>query len=77
MGNYTLGPNAVLPTGMAANTRSPLGVHDYMKSMGIGHLTAKGYAKLAPVAEKFARYEGFDAHANAVSSLRADAFERG
>lgn len=77
VGNYTLGPNAVLPTGAAANTRSPLSVHDYMKTMGIGHLTAKGYAKLAPVAEKFARYEGFDAHANAVSSLRADAFEQG
>lgn len=72
--NYTLGPNAVLPTGGAAHTRSPLSVHDYMKTIGIGHITAKGYPALAPVAEKFARYEGFDAHANAVSHLRARAF---
>ena len=72
--NYTLGPNAVLPTGAAARTRSPLSVHDFMKTIGIGHITAKGYGRLAPVAEKFARYEGFDAHANAVSDLRKRAF---
>ncbi|MEM1401280.1 MAG: histidinol dehydrogenase, partial [Pseudomonadota bacterium] len=72
--NYLLGPNAVLPTGAAATTRSALSVFDYVKLIGLGHMTAKGYAKLAPYAYKFARYEGFDAHANAVSDLRDKAF---
>lgn len=74
IGNFTLGPNAVLPTNAAALTHSPLGVHDYLKLVSIGHVTKKGYDRLAPYANKFARYEGFDAHANAVSDLRAKAF---
>lgn len=77
IGNFTLGPNAVLPTNAAARTFSPLGVHDYLKAVSIGHVTKKGYDLLAPYAYKFARYEGFDAHANAVSELRTKAFEGG
>ena len=74
IGNYTLGPNAVLPTNATAHTRSPLGVHDYLKLVSIGYVTEKGYAKLAPYARDMARYEGFDAHANAVSDMRTTAF---
>ncbi|MEM9048082.1 MAG: histidinol dehydrogenase [Pseudomonadota bacterium] len=70
IGNFVLGPNAVLPTNMAARTHSPLSVFDYLKRTSVGYVTAKGYAELAPVAKKFAEYEGFDAHANAVSALR-------
>lgn len=75
IGNFALGPNAVLPTNAAALTRSALSVHDYLKTIAIGHVTRKGYDRLAPYAYKFARYEGFDAHANAVSELRTRAFE--
>ena len=70
IGNFVLGPNAVLPTGRAARTASPLSVFDYLKRTSVGYVTAEGYASLAPVAKKFAEYEGFDAHANAVSDLR-------
>ena len=70
IGNFVLGPNAVLPTGMAARTASPLSVFDYLKRTSVGYLTAEGYGSLAPMARKFAEYEGFDAHANAVSDLR-------
>ena len=70
LGNFALGPNAVLPTNMAARTRSALSVHDYMKTISIGHITAKGYATLQPHAHRFALYEGFDGHANAVSPAR-------
>ena len=70
IGNFVLGPNAVLPTGMAARTASPLGVFDYLKRTSVGYVTAEGYETLAPVARKFAEYEGFDAHANAVSEMR-------
>ena len=70
IGNFVLGPNAVLPTGMAARTASPLGVFDYLKRTSVGYVTDEGYRTLAPVARQFAEYEGFDAHANAVSDLR-------
>lgn len=70
IGNFVLGPNAVLPTGMAARTASPLSVFDYLKRTSVGYVTEEGYRTLAPMAKKFAEYEGFDAHANAVSELR-------
>ncbi|HEY2111072.1 MAG TPA: histidinol dehydrogenase [Dongiaceae bacterium] len=70
LGNFVLGPNAVLPTSGAARTVSPLSVHDYMKRSGVGYVTAAGYPLLAPTAETLARYEGFEGHANAVSEWR-------
>ncbi len=70
LGNFVLGPNAVLPTSGAARTVSPLSVHDYMKRSGVGYVTAAGYPLLAPTAETLARYEGFEGHANAVSDWR-------
>lgn len=68
--NYMMGPNCVLPTSGAAHTHSPLGVRDFLKSTSVGHMTAGGYAEMAPLTHRFATYEGFDAHANAVSTLR-------
>jgi histidinol dehydrogenase len=70
LGNFVLGPNAVLPTSGAARTVSPLSVHDFMKRTGVGYVTAAGYPSLAPTAETLARYEGFEGHANAVSNWR-------
>ncbi|MEM9224586.1 MAG: histidinol dehydrogenase [Pseudomonadota bacterium] len=77
LGNYALGPNAVLPTNAAAMTRSPLGVHDYLKLTSIAHVSKDGYDSLAKKVHCFATYEGFDAHANAVSNLRTAAFKEG
>ena len=71
--NYMMGPNCVLPTSAAARTHSPLGVHDFMKTCSVGHMTAKGYTEMAPHTHRFATYEGFDGHANAVSELRGQA----
>ncbi len=68
--NYMMGPNCVLPTGGGAHTWSPLNVGDFMKSQSIGHMTEGGYREMAPHTHRFATYEGFDAHANAVSELR-------
>ena len=70
LGNFVLGPNAVLPTSGAARTVSALSVHDFMKRSGVGYVTPAGYETLAPMAETLARYEGFEGHANAVSSWR-------
>ncbi len=70
LGNFILGPNAVLPTGRHARTASPLSVFDYMKRISVGYVTKNGYDGLAADARRLAIYEGFDAHARAVSPLR-------
>ena len=77
LGNFVLGPNAVLPTGRAARTASPLSVFDYLKRTSIGYVTKAGYPQLAAHAHTLAVYEGFEAHANAVSSLRDEALAEG
>ena len=71
--NFLLGPNAILPTGGAARTASPLSVFDFMKRSSVGYVTAGGYPELAAHTRVLARYEGFDGHANAVSELREQA----
>ena len=70
LGNFVLGPNAVLPTSGWARTFSPLSTFDYMKRTGIGYVTSAGYPELARHARVLATYEGFDGHANAVSEIR-------
>jgi histidinol dehydrogenase len=75
--NYMMGPNCVLPTSGAAHTHSPLGVHSFLKSCSIGHMTRTGFNEMAPHTHRFATYEGFDAHANAVSDLRKKAMGNG
>jgi histidinol dehydrogenase len=70
LGNYLLGPNAVLPTGGRARTASPLSVFDYMKRSSVAYVTKDGYPKVAEDARRLAAYEGFDGHARAVSPVR-------
>lgn len=76
LGNFVLGPDAVLPTNRASITHSPLSVFDFMKRTSVGYVTAAAYPELARHARVLARYEGFDAHENAISPLR-DALLRG
>jgi histidinol dehydrogenase len=76
LGNFVLGPNAVLPTSGQARTCSPLSVFDFMKRSSIGYVTASAYPGLARHAKVLATYEGFDGHANAVSDLREQALRR-
>lgn len=73
--NYMMGPNCVLPTSGGALIHSPLGVRDFLKTASIGHMTRTGFDEMAPHTHRFATYEGFDAHANAVSTLRTVEFE--
>jgi len=70
LGNFCLGPNAVLPTSRWARTYGPLSVTDFLKRSSIGYVTAKAYDELARNAGILAAYEGFSAHGNAVSSMR-------
>lgn len=71
--NYMMGPNCVLPTSGWAKSHSALGVRDYLKFSTIGQMTRSGFDEMAPHTHRFATYEGFDAHANAVSGLRLSA----
>jgi len=70
LANFVVGPSHVLPTGGWAKTFSALSVHDFMKRTSIVEVTRAAYAAHAKHAGVIARYEGFDAHANAVSKLR-------
>ena len=66
IGNFSLGVNAILPTGGFAKTFSCVTVFDFLKRSSIGYVTREGYEKIHDVARKFAEYEGFSAHANAI-----------
>ena len=70
IGNFSLGPNAVLPTSQGAQTYGPLSVHDFMKRSSLGYVTPPAYPELAKRAKVLARYEGFSSHENAVSPIR-------
>ncbi len=70
LANFVVGPSHVLPTGGWAQTGSALSVHDFLKRTSVVNISKQGYDLLAPHAKIFAEYEGFDAHANAVSDLR-------
>lgn len=70
LGNFVVGPNHVLPTSGWARTGSALSVHDFMKRTSIAYVTSAGYPELARHAHALATYEGFEAHANAVSAIR-------
>ena len=66
MGNYSVGTNAVLPTGGFAHTYSCTSVYDFLKRTGVAYLTEEGYASLSETTRRLAEFEGFPAHANAV-----------
>lgn len=61
--NYTLGLNAILPTGGFARSFSSVSVWDFLKRSGIGYLTREGYKKLRGTTATLADYEDFPAHA--------------
>ncbi|RWB97493.1 MAG: histidinol dehydrogenase, partial [Mesorhizobium sp.] len=62
IGNFGLGPNAVLPTSRWARTCGPLSVTDFVKRSSIGYVTAAAYPEFARHARTLARYEGFSSH---------------
>lgn len=70
IGNFGLGPNAVLPTSRWARTCGPLSVSDFVKRSSIGYVTKPAYPEFARAARTLARYEGFSSHEHAVSAVR-------
>ena len=66
IGDYTAGPNHVLPTGGTARFFSPLGVDDFIKKSSVIYYTKGALNKTGEKAAKMADLEGLSAHANAV-----------
>ena len=65
--DYGAGPNHVLPTGGAARFASPLSVGDFLKRQSVLRYGARTLASLRGDFERFARLEGFEAHARSVA----------
>ena len=63
--NYSIGPNAVLPTGGSAKTFSGVSVRDFVKYSSIIYTNETGFSALKNIVPVIAEYEGFAAHANA------------
>ena len=70
--DYGAGPNHVLPTGGAARFASPLGVPDFRRRQSRLRCTRESLGALREDFERFARLEGFEAHARSVALRFAD-----
>lgn len=66
-GNYAVGTNAILPTGGFAHTFSCTSVYDFLKRTGIAYVKAEGYPAISRAVQTLADFEGFPAHAQAVT----------
>lgn len=65
-GDYSSGPNHVLPTGGAARFRGGLSVQDFIKAISVQHLSRQGLARLASTVVTLAEAEGLQAHAESI-----------
>ena len=65
-GDYSSGPNHVLPTSGAARLRGGLSSADYVKIISTQQLSTAALQKLAPAITTLARAEGLEAHARSV-----------
>jgi histidinol dehydrogenase len=65
-GNYTLGVNAILPTGGFSKSHSCTGVHSFQKRTSLAYCSRAGFERLRNTVAVLAEYEGFPAHARAV-----------
>jgi len=66
-GDYTAGPNHVLPTGGAARYASPLGVYDFRKRTSVLELDAAALRAQSGDIQALAEVEGLDAHGRSVA----------
>ena len=67
-GDYTAGPNHVLPTSGVSRLRGGLSVLDYIKIISVQKLSEQGLRELAPAITTLARSEGLEAHARSIEA---------
>jgi histidinol dehydrogenase len=70
LGDYSAGPNHILPTGGTARFSSPLGVYDFIKKTSLLQFNQKGFMFLADMVESLADSEGLEAHANTIRARK-------
>lgn len=63
LGDYSAGPNHVLPTSATARFSSPLGVYDFQKRSSVIYCSEKGASDLGKIASILGRGESLSAHA--------------
>jgi histidinol dehydrogenase len=66
LGDYTVGPSHVMPTGGTARFNSPLTVDDFVKLISVIALSKEKMAELIPATATLARAEGLTGHARSV-----------
>lgn len=66
LGDYSAGPNHVLPTGGTARFFSPLGVEDFMKRTSLLSFSRKGLERIGDTVIRMADLEGLKAHGESV-----------
>lgn len=66
LGDYSAGPNHVLPTGGTARFFSPLGVEDFMKRTSLLSFSREGLEKIGDTVMRIADLEGLKAHGDSV-----------
>jgi histidinol dehydrogenase len=76
-GDYTAGPNHVLPTAGSARFSSGLSVLDFMKRTTLLRLSPAALGAIGPAAARLARAEGLEAHALSVEARLARIDEAG
>lgn len=64
--NYSIGSNAVLPTGGKAKTYSAVSVRDFIKYSSVIQVTPQGHEDMKWAVTTLADYEGFPAHSQAL-----------
>ncbi|MDA3956515.1 histidinol dehydrogenase [Oceanispirochaeta sp.] len=68
--NYSVGPNAVLPTGGNARTWSAVSVRDFIKYSSVIYSTESALKEMSPFVECLSDYEGFTTHGDALKKRR-------
>lgn len=66
LGDYTAGPNHVLPTGGTARFASPLGVYDFIKRSSVLSFSAEAFERYGKPSARFADLEGLSAHGDSI-----------
>lgn len=66
LGDYSAGPNHVLPTGGTARFFSPLGVDDFVKRTSLLSFSKEGFDRIGDTVLKMADMEGLKAHGDSV-----------
>jgi histidinol dehydrogenase len=65
-GDYAIGSNHVLPTGEAARFRGGLSAADFVRTVSVQRLTARGLRRIAPTVVALATAEGLIGHARSI-----------